>query len=261
VILPDTTSAPEPPRYREPAIAARGADPWAVDYGRTDIIETNEPSMVGYTAPFAGTPAEPAGNAPLTPSIEAADPILEYIVEEPETDEAESTDEDEVELRLDDQLETTSAAHLPVDAGDPVIEISARDFQSERASSAAASSRHEIAAAVPAAKPQRSSRSAATSVLRLMPLAIWARAEVDKNPKRAATLEEEVERSVNDELRDLMSRLAVPPNIVGVSYARGCRIRRVRVTGDKPGGNGDAPGPVILSKKALDQQRSQSVNR
>jgi hypothetical protein len=91
-----------------------------------------------------------------------------------------------------------------------------------------------------------------------MPLAIWARAELDKHPRRGAAMTEAPERSVNDELRDLMSRLAVPPNVAGVTYPRGCRIRRVRVPGGRERRQGETPGPVILSKRALENQRSQS---
>jgi hypothetical protein len=108
------------------------------------------------------------------------------------------------------------------------------------------------------ARSRRSRRAAQSSLLRLMPLAIWARAEVDKQPRRGAAVDAAPERSVNDELRDLMSRLAVPPNVAGVSYPRGCRIRRVRVPGGRERRQGETPGPVILSKRALEQRRSQS---
>ena len=52
-----------------------------------------------------------------------------------------------------------------------------------------------------------------------------------------------------------MAHLAVPPHVAGVSYGRGCRIRRVRVPGGKERRRADAPGPVILSKRTLDRQR------
>jgi hypothetical protein len=51
-----------------------------------------------------------------------------------------------------------------------------------------------------------------------------------------------------------MEGLSLPPQVAAVSYARGCRIRRVRVpasTAPRPQG---AP-PIILSKRALDQVR------
>jgi hypothetical protein len=87
---------------------------------------------------------------------------------------------------------------------------------------------------------------------RLAPLAMWARSEA---PAQASKNIPDVEepRSVSDELRNLISALAVPPHVAGVSYARGCRIRRVRVPGGKDRRRGDTPGPVILSKRALEE--------
>jgi hypothetical protein len=55
-----------------------------------------------------------------------------------------------------------------------------------------------------------------------------------------------------------MATLAVPAHVAGVSYGRGCRIRRVRVPGGKERRAGDTSGPVILSKRALDEQRSEA---
>jgi hypothetical protein len=90
---------------------------------------------------------------------------------------------------------------------------------------------------------------------RLAPLAMWARSEA---PAQASKNIPDVEepRSVSDELRNLISALAVPPHVAGVSYARGCRIRRVRVPGGKDRRRGDTPGPVILSKRALEEART-----
>jgi hypothetical protein len=92
-------------------------------------------------------------------------------------------------------------------------------------------------------------------VFRLMPLDGWARTESWRrgDDERDAP-EQERER---DELRELMASLSLTPQVAGVSYARGCRIRRVRVTGGKP------PLPrseqtVILSRRALDEARTAS---
>jgi hypothetical protein len=83
-----------------------------------------------------------------------------------------------------------------------------------------------------------------------MPLSTWARTESWRTP-RAADDSEPRER---DELRDLIAGLALPPQVAGVEYARGCRIRRVRV----PGGKGPRGGQqtVILSRRALDEARA-----
>jgi hypothetical protein len=84
---------------------------------------------------------------------------------------------------------------------------------------------------------------------RLGPLATWARME----PRRSD------EPSTSDDLRMLLGGLAVPPAVAGVRYPRGCRIRRVRVPAAKGGDAGDSVGPVILSRRALADQREQTV--
>jgi hypothetical protein len=101
--------------------------------------------------------------------------------------------------------------------------------------------------------PRRRNKVAAATLLRLTPLAMWARTEAaHATPVRVATPEPQ---TAAEELRHLMANLAVPPHVAGVSYGRGCRIRRVRVPGGKERRRADAPGPVILSKRALDRQR------
>jgi hypothetical protein len=91
---------------------------------------------------------------------------------------------------------------------------------------------------------------------RLAPLAMWARREAPAQAAKNSPDVVEEPRSVSDELRNLISALAVPPHVAGVSYARGCRIRRVRVPGGKDRRRGDTPGPVILSKRALEEART-----
>lgn len=79
---------------------------------------------------------------------------------------------------------------------------------------------------------------------RLGALASWAHAE---NQERAAP------RGEND-LRELLTGLAVPSAVVAVGYGRGCRIRRVRVpTAREP--HEEPVGTVILSKRLLAEQR------
>ena len=85
-----------------------------------------------------------------------------------------------------------------------------------------------------------------SGVLRLVPLAMWARAERQPATDRS-------EPTSKDDLQAIMSRLSMPPQVAGVYYPRGCRIRRVRV----PAG-GAAPRkyakPLIVSRKALDNK-------
>jgi hypothetical protein len=83
---------------------------------------------------------------------------------------------------------------------------------------------------------------------RLGALASWARAE-RPGPGTAADI---------DDLRALLTGLAVPPAVVAVGYGRGCRIRRVRVPPAREPMDPAAAGPVILSKKMLAEQREQS---
>ena len=56
---------------------------------------------------------------------------------------------------------------------------------------------------------------------RLGPLARWARAETPRAPKAAAV--------TSDDVRALISSLAVPSAVASVTYPSGCRLRRVRV--------------------------------
>jgi hypothetical protein len=81
----------------------------------------------------------------------------------------------------------------------------------------------------------------------LGPLATWARLE--------GTNQEE--RRPGTDMREIIDRLAVPSHVAGVSYARGVRIRRVRVAGSRDRRRPlDHKGPVILSRRALAETRS-----
>jgi hypothetical protein len=102
-------------------------------------------------------------------------------------------------------------------------------------------------------RPKRTNKVAAATLLRLTPLAMWARTE--PTPVTPPKAEAPEPQTAAEELRHLMANLGVPPHVAGVSYGRGCRIRRVRVPGGKERRRADAPGPVILSKRALDRQR------
>jgi hypothetical protein len=57
------------------------------------------------------------------------------------------------------------------------------------------------------------------------------------------------------ELRDLMAGLALPPHVAGVTYARGCRIRRVRVPALSGSSRTKSSHPIILSRRALEDSR------
>ena len=82
---------------------------------------------------------------------------------------------------------------------------------------------------------------------RLGALASWARAERPGPAAAAGT----------DDLRGLLSGLAVPSAVVAVGYGRGCRIRRVRVPPAREPRDAGPAGPVILSRRMLAEQREQ----
>lgn len=92
----------------------------------------------------------------------------------------------------------------------------------------------------------REQRSAARDA-RLGTLASWARTE---NRKRDG-------EEPGDDLRGVLSGLAVPSAVVSVGYGRGCRIRRVRVPAGREAKEAEAVGAVIVSKRTLAEQRAQ----
>ncbi len=88
----------------------------------------------------------------------------------------------------------------------------------------------------------------AINVARLGALANWARSEGAGRDAGAG----------GDELRGLLTGLAVPPAVVAVGYGRGCRIRRVRVPAAREphDAEAEAAGPVIVSKRVLSELRA-----
>lgn len=112
------------------------------------------------------------------------------------------------------------------------------------------------AAARPATKNSRSTigdkgfavrdQGLGTRDSRLGALATWVRAE---NRGRDTVQN-------GDDVRGLLTSLAVPASVVAVGYGRGCRIRRVRVPTAREPNESEAVGAVILSKRALAEQRS-----
>ena len=307
VLRPEPIVAPEPesthpPRLisPEPAVTApAAADPWAVDYYRRDPVADGAPSLVGYTAPFASTPAQPLSLVDsATPAFQSGEGVeapegVEVLGPVEELEEAEEIEgveafeeQEEVEAEEPERIEAVEQPE-PVEAVEEpdlveafeepevfeveepeVVEVVAVAESRELDIIEDLEGREETEAIDVFAEPDieqpvvvapmrsRSRRAAQSSLLRLMPLAMWARAEIEKHPRRGAAVDATPDRSVNDELRDLMSRLAVPLNVAGVSYARGCKIRRVRVLGGRERRQGETPGPVILSKRALEERRA-----
>ena len=83
-----------------------------------------------------------------------------------------------------------------------------------------------------------------------MPLDTWTRTENWRNRDEVATAQEQ-ER---DELRELMAALTLSPQVAGVTYPRGCRIRRVRVTG----ANRTPRRPDGHPRRALEEARNET---
>ena len=87
---------------------------------------------------------------------------------------------------------------------------------------------------------------------RLGPLARWARIETPRAAKTAPVTSEDV--------RGLISSLAVPAAVASVTYPSGCRIRRVRVPVSPDHDGGAGAGPVILSRQKLAEQRDKQAS-
>jgi hypothetical protein len=115
-----------------------------------------------------------------------------------------------------------------------------------------------IDAPPPKRRRKGSAKRAPSGPVRLTPLAMWARSEAPiASPPPAS--DASADRTTADEVRDLMAGLSIPPHVAAVSYARGCRIRRVRVPAASRTEGGKVAGPVILSKRALSERRASSA--
>ena len=87
---------------------------------------------------------------------------------------------------------------------------------------------------------------------RLGPLARWARSESPRAAKGAPV--------TADDVRALITSLAVPASVASVTYPSGCRIRRVRVPVSPDQDSAEGIGPVILSKRTLAEQRDKQTS-
>jgi len=93
------------------------------------------------------------------------------------------------------------------------------------------------------------------SLLQLMPVGDWAKVE-NRKPKANGL--------PDDDLHDLINGLDMPTEVAAVTYGGGCRIRRVRVPAprNEPRGRASRSSrPVIVSKRALDEARSDTRSR
>ncbi len=141
----------------------------------------------------------------------------------------------------------------PAPAADPPVVVPTPEPVAPRAAAKTREAAPELVDVKARPRAVKRSNGRAAS-LRLMPLAIWARQESADAASRKQAEPHEAPRTPSDELRALIAGLAVPPQIAAISYARGVRIRRVRVTGNRDHRR-DAHGSAILSRRLLDEQR------
>ncbi len=205
------------------------------------------------TAPRAEPAAEPspASEANVEDSVEASAPSYEppVPVEPPAHPSYEES------AHVDTDVTFAAAPDSPVHVESAAVEetphveaVAAEPIEAIPEPRVAVEPRRETA------RTRHQNTTAPATLLRLTPLAMWARNEERETPPKPPA-ETPEPKTVAEELRNLMANLAVPPHVAGVSYGRGCRIRRVRVLGGKERRRADAPGPVILSKRTLERQR------
>ena len=267
-----TRPAPKPEPEPPPVPAEH--DPWSTDYRPARIVVPAADE--GETDPVAALPVHEQPEAePPAPVMAAAEP-------EPPSDEHEAVAEPEPPavaaepIAVEPEPLPVAVAHeaLVVEHGFPplapdlplptykepvvVTSVQVSAFTPEReapveepaAVEEPPSAEQPFAAAPiepePIAEPEPVAAHPRAPVS-LGPLATWVRFEVAA-PKHA-------DKTTTDELRELMAHLSVPPQVAGVAYARGCRIRRVRVPGGRERRKGAVPGPVILSRRQLDKER------
>lgn len=93
--------------------------------------------------------------------------------------------------------------------------------------------------------PRSAIRDAGLAALGLAPAGAWMRREAARPETQDGP----------EDVRALLSTLAVPPAIASVSYPRGCRIRRVRVPAAPDAEAAEAAGAVIASGRAAADHR------
>jgi CheY-like chemotaxis protein len=243
---------------------------WRKNPSKSPAANTTSPAPT--SAPIiaaAETVGADQGSFATTPEAESARPVPELATHESYAADLSGLATDDSEMLLAGALESSvgnykpasetgfpfldmpeprvDAVQTPTEAPEPVTDHGGTSPSPH--SAAMAELKDEVADPVPV----QPSTSPATP-LRLTPLAMWARADVNAPAGRQLTRQPEP-LTVADELRHLMAGLAVPAHVAGVGYARGCRIRRVRVPGGKDRRGGETPGPVILSRRVLDEQR------
>ncbi|HEY7058622.1 MAG TPA: hypothetical protein VH458_18955 [Vicinamibacterales bacterium] len=256
---PETHAAPPAPEIQEERQGAAAESSWSSPFewrksptpkapGAESVASTPEPAVTAPEAVIPGPEFAPIGDEAIVVDepYAARDDLFAPTIE---------TSASSVEPVAHSQRSDSDAvgAEVPLAAGaDTPVYTDLRPQGTE------IDVPLEAAPARDTERPSNRRRNtiAPATLLRLTPLAMWARTEVEQRAPKSNQAPEP--KTAADELRHLMANLAVPPHVAGVSYGRGCRIRRVRVLGGKERRRADAPGPVILSKRTLERQRDAS---
>jgi CheY-like chemotaxis protein len=269
-----SSAGPTPAHANEDIAPASTASSWASPFewrkspSKSPAANTTSPAPT--SAPIIAA-AETVGadqrSLATTAEAESARPVPELVTHELYAADLSGAATDDSEMSLAGAAESSEGNHKPasetgfpfLDRPEPRVDAAQTPTEAPEPVTDAGGTSHQSGAMpelndeVEVPVPVQPATSPATAV-RLTPLAMWARADV--NPPAARQLTRPPEPlTVADELRHLMAGLAVPAHVAGVGYARGCRIRRVRVPGGKDRRRGETPGPVILSRRVLDEER------
>lgn len=234
-------------------------DPWVVHAPRQITIAPDAPIVAAPPMNLDSTPLipeiPPAAFEP-TPVVEpeplfveaVAPPVEPIRYAEPEPEPEFIAEPEPIAARAEEPvpevLEAAEAepSHTPVH--ERAVRIVAR-LHDEQPGSLAAASRSDTE------WTHDPRPAAARAGERLGPLARWARAEAGRKPKS--------EGVTADDVRALIASLAVPVAVASVTYPKGCRIRRVRVPPAPDGEGGESVGAVILSRRALADERGKQT--
>ena len=232
-VLQQAMAAPEPASASPEEIEAYGR----LDVPAVPLAATPEPASAVDESSFAIECILDPGPADEEPA--AAMPVA--IAASSRRDDP--ADEEEIDLSWSvDNLQFDAAPADAFDTPHKAAQVEASELENtalgfEQSDAEALGAKTESPGSAPVRRPP----------VNLGPLATWARAERRTDEGRRP----------GSDMREIIERLAVPPHIAGVSYARGVRIRRVRVAGTRDRRRpADQSGPVILSRRALAETRS-----
>lgn len=247
-----SSSWSSPFEWKPSTVSTPMADP-EISTAPTDAAHASAESLMAHLRPPAGIPS--VSDLSLSSQTEepefAASPIdtpqidVPYIEEPPI--EVAPIEVAPIEMAVEmPPIEVAVAEPPPVVAAAPIVVETAPVVEERvaRREERAAKTEDRGSKIKDAGLRIRDQRSAMKEQ-RLGALASWARSE-DRARDAAQG---------SDDLRALLTSLAVPPAVVSVGYGRGCRIRRVRVLAARERRESEAVGAVIISRRVLAEQR------